>query len=677
MLLRTKAKRKESAGHFFRAALQILAAAAAADPLLAADPDTAARSSASPASQWSGAYVGAHVGLTNAGTRASVLDQAAIGGAQSFGFVAGGMQAGYNYVTSSLFLIGIEADLTFPDAATPSNRIWNQVTAAGVLTERLDYVGTVRGRIGYAFDRWLAYGTAGLAFANSQISQTAAGAPEDPRSRFRTGWSAGAGVELALSEGWSARLEYLYSRLDGVGVTFPSGARYASNIDLQSVRLGISRQLDWASDGAAGKSKAAASDVGLPNWEFHAQTTFIYQGYPGFQAPYSGANSFTPQGQARETFTASAFFGFRLWEGGELYYNPELLQGFGLSSTVGAGGFPNGEAQKSDFLYPRYNTSRLFVRQTFGLGGEQEDVESEANQLSGKRDISRLTIQVGKFSVKDLFDNNTYSSDPREHFLNWSLWAAGAFDYPADKLGLTYGVAGEFNQKTWTLRTGYFLVPDTANSNNFDPKAFARGGYIAELEMRYAVFSQPGKLRLIGWVNSDFSGSYRDALDLATTMPGLDPTAALVATRQGRVKYGYVVNLEQAVSNTVGLFGRWSWNDGRNEIMAFTDIDASLSGGVSIKGKVWGRPDDTIGVGGAINTLSKDHRDYLAAGGLGILVGDGKLNYRPEQILEAYYAIGLAKALTLTLDYQYMVNPAYNADRGPISFVAVRLHAEL
>jgi high affinity Mn2+ porin len=676
MLLRAKAKRKMPGRRFSRTVLQMLAVIAVADPLLAADLDTVRRPSASAASQWSGTYVGAHVGLINAGTRASVLDPAVVGGTQSFGLVAGGVQAGFNYITSSRLLVGIEADLTFPDAATPADRVWNQTITAGVLTERLDYVGTLRGRVGQVFDRWLAYGTAGLAFANSEISQTAANATDDPRSRMRAGWSVGAGVELALSEGWSARLEYLYSHLDSVGVTFPSDARYASNVDLQSLRLGINRQFDWLNHGGAGESRPA-SQVGPPNWEFHAQTTFIYQGYPGFQAPYSSANSFAPQGQAKETFTASAFFGFRLWEGGELYYNPELLQGFGLSSTTGAAGFPNGEAQKSDFLYPRYNTSRLFLRQTFGFGGEQEEVEGEANQLSGKRDVSRLTIQVGKFSVKDLFDNNTYSSDPREHFMNWSLWAAGAFDYPADKLGLAYGVAAELNQKAWTLRTGYFLVPSTANSNNFDGEVFTRGGYITELETRYSLLAQPGKLRLIGWVNSDFSGSYRDALDLVANMPGLDPTAALVATRQGRLKYGYVVNIEQALSDTIGVFGRWSWNDGHNEIMAFTDIDASLSGGVSIKGKAWGRPGDTIGVGGALNALSKDHRDYIAAGGLGILIGDGKLTYRPEHILEAYYAIGLAKALTLTLDYQYMVNPAYNADRGPISFIAARLHAEL
>ena len=120
------------------------------------------------------------------------------------------------------------------------------------------------------------------------------------------------------------------------------------------------------------------------------------------------------------------------------------------------------------------------------------------------------------------------------------------------------------------------------------------------------------------------------------------------------------------MTDDIGLFGRWSWNDGKNEIMAFTDIDASLSIGTSIKGTRWGRPDDVIGLGGAINSLSRDHRDFIAAGGLGVLIGDGALNYRRERILETYYAYALNKALTLTADYQLITNPAYNADRGPV-----------
>jgi high affinity Mn2+ porin len=279
-------------------------------------------------------------------------------------------------------------------------------------------------------------------------------------------------------------------------------------------------------------------------------------------------------------------------------------------------------------------------------------------------------LQVGKFSVIDEFDGNAYAHDPRKDFMNWSIWASGAFDYAADKLGLGYGATAELNQKQWALRGGYFLMDAESNSNNFDMNIPRRGEYVVELETRYSLFGQPGKLRTLGFVNSDFSGSYRETLN----NPALN--LDISQTRRGRIKYGYALNVEQAITDDIGLFGRWSWNDGTNEIMAFTDIDRSLSLGTSIKGTKWGRPDDVVGIAGAINGLSQDHRDFLAAGGLGPLIGDGQLNYRHERVLETYYAYALNKALTFTADYQLIVNPAYNADRGPVSIFSGRLHAE-
>ncbi len=260
--------------------------------------------------------------------------------------------------------------------------------------------------------------------------------------------------------------------------------------------------------------------------------------------------------------------------------------------------------------------------------------------------------------------------------MNWSIWAAGAFDYSADRVGLTYGGMAELNQKYWALRTGYFLMPNEPNANQFDMNLFQRGSYVTELETRYWIGSRAGKFRVGIWANMYFAGSYRGALDLVALDPTLDPTAAIVQTRTGRTKYGYYLNLEQSLTEQIGVFGRWSWNDGRNEIAVFTDIDTSLSFGASIAGKGWGRPDDKIGVATAINGLSKDHRAYLAAGGLAILIGDGALNYRQELILETFYSLYIMKGLILTFDYQFMQNPAYNADRGPISFFAARLHGE-
>ncbi|MEA2863485.1 MAG: high affinity Mn2+ porin, partial [Bradyrhizobium sp.] len=483
------------------------------------------------------------------------------------------------------------------------------------------------------------------------------------------GWAAGGGVEYAFAPHWSLRLEYLYSQFQNASVQFDSGATHASTLNFQMLRIGLNRKIDWPANGSP-VQLASLVDPESNRWEIHGQTTYLPQGYPGFRALYTGANSLTPAPQTQATWSSSLFLNTRLWEGGELYYNPELLQGFGLNDTVGVAGFPNGEAQKSNFPYPHYNTSRLFLRQTFGFGGEQEELASGPLQLSNKVDVSRLTLQAGKFAVMDIFDGNAYAKDTRKDFINWSMWAPGAFDYSADKVGLTYGATAEFNQKQWALRAGYFLMVGTSNANSFDQRVFERGSYVLELETRYSLFSQPGKLRTIAWFNSAFSGSYRETLN----NPALNLDIA--QTREGRIKYGYVFNLEQALTDDIGLFGRWSWNDGKTEIMAFTDIDASLSLGASIKGARWGRPDDVIGIGGAINALSRDHRDFIATGGLGPLIGDGQLNYRRERIMETYYAYALTKAVTLTADYQFVTNPAYNADRGPVHIFSGRLHGE-
>jgi len=618
---------------------------------------------------WTGFYIGAHTGYGGGKSNTVLSDPVITTTDNRFSGIIAGVQAGYNVRLPSGLLLGVEADMTFPSYMLSNFTTSSLTTARSGISEQWDYTGTARGRIGYVSGPWLAYATGGLAWMGERFLNAPAIGDDEKHINLRLGWAAGAGVEYAFAPHWSVRLEYLYSQFDRANVRFPSGTQYNSSLDFQQIRIGLNRKVDWP--GASGWTpKTELTDPESDRWEIHGQTTFIGQGYPSFRAPYSGPNSLTPAPQAQQTWSNSLYLNARLWQGGEVYYNPELLQGFGLNGTFGAGGFPNGEAQKSNFPYPHYNTSRLFLRQTFGFGGEQEELASGSLQLANKVDVSRVTLQAGKFSVTDLFDGNAYARDPRKDFMNWSLWSSGAFDYAADKLGLGYGVAAELNQKQWALRSGYFLIGSEANSNNFDTRVPQRGEYVVELETRYQLFSQPGKLRTIAWINSANAGSYRDTLNNPAF--NLD----ISQTRMGRIKYGYVINLEQAVTDDIGLFGRWSWNDGRNEIIAFTDIDSSLAMGTSIKGTKWGRPDDVIGIGGAINALSRDHRDFIAAGGLGILVGDGMLNYRQERILETYYAYALTKQLTLTADYQLITNPAYNADRGPVHVFSGRFHGE-
>ena len=621
-------------------------------------------------------YVGGNVGYGFGNATATLSDPGggAAGGTNQTGTSFGGVQAGYDHYFPNRLLLGFELDASFAGYMDLSQVMSYRATAAGGANEQLEYLATARGRVGYGMGDWTPFLTGGFAWASTRLSRTdfTTGFEDATAGRLRAGYVVGAGIDHALDKNWSARFEYLYTNLGAAGFQFGSGARYDSQYDLHRFRLGLNYRFG---QGDGDKKDEPADETGPGSFEVHGQSTFIFQGYPAFSAPYDGPNSLPAVGQARETWTTSLFLGVRLWRGGEFYFNPELVQGFGVANTVGAGGYPNGEAQKSNFPYPRFNPSRFFLRQEFGLGGETEKVEGEYGQLSGTKDVSRITVQVGKYAVHDLFDTNDYAQDSRIDFMNWSIWASGAFDYGADRVGLTYGASAELNQKDWAVRAGYFLVPTVSNGNIADWNLLSRGGYVTELELRFAPFGKPGQLKGGLFLNSTNSGSYNDAVILAAAT-GTDANSAMAQTRQTRTKYGYYLNLQQEITGDIGVFGRWSWNDGQTEIMSFTDIDASLALGTSIKGTNWNRPDDRIGLAGALNMLSSNHSAFLAAGGLGPLVGDGQLpRYTPEKIIEAYYAAQLFKGFVATADYQLLIAPAYNADRGPAHVFSGRLRA--
>jgi high affinity Mn2+ porin len=524
----------------------------------------------------------------------------------------------------------------------------------------------------------LPYATAGAAWARTRIDINGVdGEPVDSRARNHLGWVAGAGIELSMGGNWTGKIEYNYIDLGSRTYDLNDPGLPSVRVDpnIHTIKFGVNYRLwdvpPWkpANDFAVRRPAIPES----PDWNIHAQTTLIPQGYPSFRSPYQGANSLPGAGRVRETWTVGAFLGWRLWDGGEFYFGPELAQGFGIGGTLGLAGFSNGEAQKGGAEYPKFRAQRYYFRQTFGLGGEQEDVADAANQLPGKRDIDRVTVTVGRFAVGDFFDGNSYAKDPRLDFMNWAMWSSAAYDFPADLPGFTRGAVVELNRKDWAVRAGYFQVPSQPNS---DVLTFKTGGVVLELEERYAILDQPGKLRLGAFANRGNTGNYRQAIGIETSDPALDINDVMAGIRRDNLKYGFYVNAEQQIATDVGLFARASWNDGQNEILSFTDIARSVSGGLSIKGSYWGRANDTIGVGGAINGLSDAHRAFLAAGGKGLLIGDGQINYRTERILEAYYAYSIDKNFALTADYQLITNPAYNADRGPVSIFSGRLHGE-
>jgi high affinity Mn2+ porin len=402
----------------------------------------------------------------------------------------------------------------------------------------------------------------------------------------------------------------------------------------------------------------------------HAQTTVVTQEHDHFRSPYVGRNSLLPDEDAPTSLTSTVFFDARLWEGGELVFNPELSGGRGFSGTTGLGGFSNGEITRVGVVEPTPYIARLFLRQAFEFGGELEKVEDGPNQIAGMRDVERLTVSIGKFSAEDQFDDNRYSHDPRTQFLNWSLMYNGAWDYPANVRGYTYGITFDYNQKDWAIRYGIFAEPAVANGAPLDPRFLRANGQVLEWEERYTVNDHAGKLRLMGYLNRAHMGNYNEAVALMPTSPDI------TLTRAYRIKYGFGLNLEQELSSDLGAFVRLGWNDGRTETWAFTEIDMTVAAGLELKGRCWCRPRDRLGLAAVCNGLSPEHRNYLADGGFGFIIGDGKLTYGLEKIIETYYNLEIARGINLMFDFQGVDNPAYNRDRGPVAIGSLRVHLE-
>ena len=436
------------------------------------------------------------------------------------------------------------------------------------------------------------------------------------------------------------------------------------------IRRNWLRPLTWI--GALIFAAPALASEATEIWSVHGQVTFVWQYHPAFTSPYAGAHSLDPGSRGNETVDATLYLGLRPWSGAELWINPEIDQGFGLSDTLGVAGFPSGEAYKVGSAPPYFRLQRLFFRQTFNLGGALQNVESDANQFADARTADNITLIVGKISAVDIFDTNAYAHDPKIDFLNWSIIDSGAYDYAADAWGYSYGLALEWTQSFWTLRAGLFDLSRVPNTTALET-GFDQFEIVAELEERHTLWHAPGRLKLLGFINRGRMASYSDAVRLAQATGGT-PDTALV--RQYASRPGVALNLEQAVNDDLGVFARLSINDGSKEAYEFTEINRSLALGLSLNGSGWHRPLDTFGLAAVVNGISNAARDYFAGGGMGILIGDGALpHYGPESIVEAYYSAALKDWFRVSGDYQWILHPAYNRDRGPVSVLAVRLHA--
>ena len=413
------------------------------------------------------------------------------------------------------------------------------------------------------------------------------------------------------------------------------------------------------------------------DWSANFQTTYIWQMHPGFSAhppgllPADGDHSLRSQRETGYTLTATLYLGHRLWRGAEVFFNPEMIQTVDLSNLHGLGGLSNGENQKTGGPTARVYSARAFLRQTIRLGGSEALVEAGQNQFSGPISSRRLVVTVGQMALIDVFDNNVFAHDPRTQFFNWALMAGGASDYAADARGYTVGFAVEYYRDDWAFRFGHFAQPKESNGLALDYRLWAHFGENLEVEHRHVLWGRQGSARVTPFLNYAKMGGFGDAVAAAQGgIPALD------SVRRDRAKLGFGVGLDQNLTRDLGLFGRYSWNDGRTETYAFAEIDRSLTTGLSMRGRLWFRPRDTVAVAFVQDEISDAHRNYLAAGGLGNFLGDGWLNYQPERVFEAYYSFAAFAGLWIALDGQYIMNPGYNTDRGPVKFVACRLHFE-
>lgn len=433
----------------------------------------------------------------------------------------------------------------------------------------------------------------------------------------------------------------------------------------------------WLACCLLASAPAAAQDGDPPetaqseSWAIHGQATVVVQGVFDFKSPYEGPNSLEPD-ETKETVDATLYAGGRPWRGAELWINPEVDQGFGLSDTLGVAGFPSAEAYKVGKSNPYLRLQRLFLRQIISLGGAKQDVSPTPNQLAGPQSANRLVFTLGKFAVTDVFDTNRYAHDPRSDFLNWAIVDTGNFDYAADAWGYSYGIAAEWYQGPWTFRLGLFNLSKVPNGETLEHD-FSQNQLVGELEHRHTIGGHPGALRLTLFRNRGNFGRFDEAIALARSTGGPVDTA-LVRRRMSRS--GIAIDAEQEITGNLGLFVRAGLSDGAIETYDFTDIDRTLAMGATLTGKGWGREKDTLGLALVANGISGARRHYLEAGGTGVLIGDGKLPHPgTEQVIEAYYSWRPIMPATLTVDFQHIANPGYNRDRGPANVLALRLHA--
>jgi high affinity Mn2+ porin len=406
------------------------------------------------------------------------------------------------------------------------------------------------------------------------------------------------------------------------------------------------------------------------------QANIVLQWHPSFPAKYSGPNSLRPVGENATSKVYTLYLGYELTTTTEVFLDIESTGGHGLSNSLGLAGVTNLDVVRNTSLSQTPYVARLMLRQIIPLSDDRVDAERDELHLATSLPARRIEIRLGKFGMADFFDLNSWGSDSHLQFLNWTVDNNGAYDYAANTRGYTDGIVLEYDDHWWSARFAEALMPKVANGINLDADIARARSENLEFEARgNRIANRAGVVRLVAYLNHANMGNYEqsihDFLDHETPTPDITFTR-----RQGRHKYGFGLNFEQEITPQVGVFGRLSWSDGRNESFAYTEDDRTLELGGFTKGDPWRRRNDRAGVAFVANGITAAHQKYLALGGLGFLLGDGGLNYGPEKIFEGFYTAHLWRGFFASFDLQHVNNPGYNMDRGPVIVPGLRFHAD-
>jgi high affinity Mn2+ porin len=415
------------------------------------------------------------------------------------------------------------------------------------------------------------------------------------------------------------------------------------------------------------------------------QANIIFQAHAPFHSPYEGTNSFLGRGEYKVSLLGTLYLGAQLRRDPKTetdgLFNLESAGGRGLSEALGLAGFTNLDVVRNPNLGSVPYMARAQLHQTIGFSDKMVNSSRTPFSLATQVPERRLEFYVGKMSLPDYLDINSIGSDSHLQFMNWTVDSNGAWDYAADTRGYTYAIVTEYDDKIWSARYALALMPTVANGIDLDWNLRQASGQNWEFELRKPLLGKllppdrNGVVRLLGYVNHAHMGLYRAANQ--AYLSGEDPTPEITKHETyGAVKYGFTVNAEQELTTNTRAFGRFGWNEGQHESYAYTEVDQTVELGGDYSGRAWSRPYDKFGVAFVSNAIKADHQAYLKLGGLGFLLGDGKLNYGRENIIESYYNLHAWRGVYYALDLQFVDHPGYNKDRGPVLVESVRMHVD-